>query len=141
MRVEVDAPKGALVHIYRDGQLVRSVTPEEAKALTIPANGAAPEDIQIVVVTRTGEVLSTPAPEPAGAGGGDKPASTGPGSTTGGSSAAPSATPSAGAKRQAASGAGTKQGTKQDTGTNNNGKSGGGKAGQRSSNDTTKSGK
>ena len=62
MRVEVSAPKGALVHVYRDGQLVTSVTPEEAKSLAIPANGAKPEDVQIVVVTRTGDVMSTPAP-------------------------------------------------------------------------------
>ena len=63
LRVEVSAPKGALVHVYRDGQLVRSVTPEEAKALTIPANGATQDDVQIVVVTRTGDVMSTPVPE------------------------------------------------------------------------------
>jgi len=62
MRVEVSAPKGALVHVYRDGQLVTSVTPEEAKSLAIPANGAKPEDIQIVIVTRTGNVMSTPVP-------------------------------------------------------------------------------
>jgi len=59
-----------LVHVYRNGELVRSVTPEEAKTLSIPSNGASAEDVQIVVVTRTGEVLATPATEtPAGTGG------------------------------------------------------------------------
>ena len=67
MRVEVNAPKGALVHVYRDGQLVTSVTPEEAKSLSIAANGARPEDVQIVVVTRTGDVMSTPVPPSADA--------------------------------------------------------------------------
>jgi hypothetical protein len=60
LRVETQAPKGSLVHVYRNGELVKSVTPEEAKALTIPAAGATAEDVQIVVVTRSGEVLSTP---------------------------------------------------------------------------------
>ena len=60
LRVETHAPKGSLVHVYRNGELVKSVTPEEAKALTIPAAGATAEDVQIVVVTRSGEVLSTP---------------------------------------------------------------------------------
>ena len=61
LKVEVVAPKGALVHVYKDGQLVKSVTPEEAKSLSMPANGSSTEDLQVVVVTRTGEVMSTPA--------------------------------------------------------------------------------
>jgi hypothetical protein len=72
-----------LVHVYRNGELVRSVTPEEAKTLAIPSNGASADDVQIVVVTRTGEVLATPATEtPAGTGGtgggsrGDEPSTT-----------------------------------------------------------------
>ena len=68
IRVEVAAPKGALVHVYREGQLVRSVTSDEARMLSIPANGSSQEDVQVVVVTRTGEVLSTPA-SPSGNGG------------------------------------------------------------------------
>jgi hypothetical protein len=78
LRIETQAPKGSLVHIYRNGELVRSVTPEEAKTLAIPANGASADDVQIVVVTRTGEVLATPPTEtPAGTG------ATGPGSSGG----------------------------------------------------------
>jgi hypothetical protein len=70
LRIETQAPKGSLVHVYRNGELVRSVTPEEAKTLSIPSNGASADDVQIVVVTRTGEVLATPATEtPAGTGG------------------------------------------------------------------------
>jgi hypothetical protein len=68
-----------LVHIYRNGELVRSVTPEEAKTLSIPSNGASAEDVQIVVVTRTGEVLATPPAEtPTGTGesSGDKSSTT-----------------------------------------------------------------
>jgi hypothetical protein len=83
LRIETQAPKGSLVHIYRNGELVRSVTPEEAKTLAIPSNGASADDVQIVVVTRTGEVLATPATEtPAGTGGtgggsrGDEPSTT-----------------------------------------------------------------
>jgi hypothetical protein len=60
LRVEVDAPKGALVHVYKDGQLLRSVTPEEAKSLSVPANGSGTDDLQVVVVTRSGDVMSTP---------------------------------------------------------------------------------
>jgi hypothetical protein len=70
LRIETQAPKGSLVHVYRNGELVRSVTPEEAKTLSIPSNGVSADDVQIVVVTRTGEVLATPATEtPAGTGG------------------------------------------------------------------------
>jgi hypothetical protein len=60
LRVEVAAPKGALVHVYKDGQLLRSVTPEEAKSLSVPANGSGTDDLQVVVVTRSGDVMSTP---------------------------------------------------------------------------------
>ncbi|MGA1032263.1 MAG: S8 family serine peptidase, partial [Ilumatobacteraceae bacterium] len=60
LKVEVAAPKGALIHLYRNGQLWKSVTPDEIKKLKIPADGATAEDIQIVVVTRTGAVMSTP---------------------------------------------------------------------------------
>ncbi|NDE67319.1 MAG: hypothetical protein EB062_04370 [Actinobacteria bacterium] len=79
LRIETQAPKGSLVHIYRNGELVRSVTPEEAKTLSIPSNGASAEDVQIVVVTRTGEVLATPPAEtPTGTGesSGDKSSTT-----------------------------------------------------------------
>ena len=61
LRVEVSAPRGALVHVYRDGALVATVNPEQAKNFTMPANGAAPADVQIVVVAPTGEVTATPA--------------------------------------------------------------------------------
>ena len=82
LRIETQAPKGSLVHVYRNGELVRSVTPEEAKTLSIPSNGASAEDVQIVVVTRTGEVLATPATEaPAGTDGTG--GATGPGSSRG----------------------------------------------------------
>ena len=62
LRVAVTAPKGALVHVYHNGALVRSVTAEQAKNLTMVANGAAASEMQFVVVTRTGEVLASPAP-------------------------------------------------------------------------------
>jgi hypothetical protein len=38
------------------------VTAEQAKNLMMPANGAAASEMQFVVVTRTGEVLASPAP-------------------------------------------------------------------------------
>jgi hypothetical protein len=62
LRVAVTAPKGALVHVYHNGVLVRSVTAEQAKNLMMPANGAAVSEMQFVVVTRTGEVSASPAP-------------------------------------------------------------------------------
>ncbi len=49
------------MHVYRDGALVATVNPEQAKNFTMPANGAAPADVQIVVVAPTGEVTATPA--------------------------------------------------------------------------------
>ena len=61
-RIALVAPKGALVHVYHNGALVRSVTAEQAKNLTMAANGAAASEMQFVVVTRTGEVLASPAP-------------------------------------------------------------------------------
>jgi hypothetical protein len=60
IRVETSAPRGALVHVYRNGELVASVSPQAARSLVIPANGASVEGIQVVVVTRTGELMSTP---------------------------------------------------------------------------------
>lgn len=63
LRVAVTAPKGALVHVYRNGALVRSVTAEQAKNLTMVANGAAVSEMQFVVVTQAGEVSASPAPE------------------------------------------------------------------------------
>ncbi|MFM7526347.1 MAG: hypothetical protein ACKO48_07560 [Actinomycetota bacterium] len=146
LRVEVSAPKGALVHIYRDGKLVRSVTPEEAKSLTIPAgnsSGASAEDaVQIVVVTRTGEVLSTPVPagEQGGATGGrgDTPAEQG--GATGGEVTPTTAAARAGAGSGATAkpGANAKPGATAKPGTQSGGKSSSGKAGQRSTTDTVK---
>lgn len=63
LRVEVAAPRGSLVHVYRDGALVATVSPEEAKAFNIPAVGAEPSDVQVVVVTNAGAVMSTPPSE------------------------------------------------------------------------------
>lgn len=67
VKVEVVAPKGSLVHVYKDGQLVKSVTPDEAKSLLIPAQGSSSDDVQVVVVTRTGEVMATSTPTDLGA--------------------------------------------------------------------------
>lgn len=55
------------MHVYRDDVLVKTVTAEEAKSLTIPAQGAVATDVQIVMVTKTGEVLASadPSPSPA----------------------------------------------------------------------------
>ena len=58
----VTAPKGALVHVYHNGALVRSVTAEQAKNLMMPANGAAVSEMQFVVVTQTGDVSASPSP-------------------------------------------------------------------------------
>jgi subtilisin family serine protease len=62
LRVAVTAPKGALVHVYHNGALVRSVTAEQAKNLMMPANGAAVSEMQFVVVTQTGDVSASPSP-------------------------------------------------------------------------------
>jgi hypothetical protein len=62
LRIVLVAPKGALVHVYHNGALVRSVTAEQAKNLTMAANGAAASEMQFVVVTRTGDVSASPAP-------------------------------------------------------------------------------
>ena len=135
MRIEVDAPKGALVHVYRDGQLVKSVTPEEAKSLTIPAAGATKDDVQIVVVTKSGEVMSTPVPANEG-----EPASGEPSSTTtpsAESSPAPATTVPARAARSGAA----KSGAAGRATTPASAKSSTSKSGQRSTSDTTKSGK
>jgi hypothetical protein len=133
LRITVNAPAGALVHVYRDGQLVKSVTPEEAKALTIPAAGATTNDVQLVVVTRTGEVMSTPPPAPQGdsANGGATPTPTSNDTAT--TTTVRAANAAGGRKSPTTSkAAGTKSST---------GKSSSGKAGQRSTSDTTKSGK
>ena len=63
LRIALVAPRGALVHVYHNGALVRSVTAEQAKNLTMAANGAATSEMQVVVVTQTGEVSASPAPE------------------------------------------------------------------------------
>ena len=62
LRIALVAPKGALVHVYHNGVLVRSVTAKQAKNLTMAANGADVSEMQFVVVTRDGEVLASPAP-------------------------------------------------------------------------------
>ncbi|MFM8264531.1 MAG: hypothetical protein ACKOAI_00465, partial [Acidimicrobiia bacterium] len=134
MRIEVNAPKGALVHVYRDGQLVKSVTPEQAKALTIPADGATKDDVQIVVVTKSGEVMSTPVPANEGA-----PADGEPSSTTPSAEATPA--PATTAPARAGKSAGAKSAGAKSAGTKSNGNSSTGKPGQRSTSDTTKSGK
>jgi len=140
MRIEVNAPKGALVHVYRDGQLVKSVTPEEAKALTIPAAGASQDDVQIVVVTKSGEVMSTPVPANEG-----DPVSSEPSTTTAPSAeptpATTTTTPARVAKSAGAKSAGAKSAGAKSAGTRSNGKSSTGKSGQRSTSDTTKAGK
>ena len=69
LRIALVAPRGALVHVYHNGALVRSVTAEQAKNLTMAANGAATSEMQVVVVTQTGEVSASPAPESAPASG------------------------------------------------------------------------
>ena len=63
LRIALVAPRGALVHVYHNGALVRSVTAEQAKNLTMAANGVAASEMQFVVVTQTGEVSASPAPE------------------------------------------------------------------------------
>ena len=135
MRIEVNAPKGALVHVYRDGQLVKSVTPEEAKALTIPAVGATKDDVQIVVVTKSGEVMSTPVPANEGAPADGEPSST----TTPSAEATPA--PATTTPARAAKSAGAKSAGAKSAGTKSNGKSSTGRSGQRSTSDTTKTGK
>ena len=62
LRIAVVAPRGALVHVYHNGALVRSVTAQQAKNLTMAANGAVASEMQFVVVTRNGEILASPAP-------------------------------------------------------------------------------
>jgi len=140
MRIEVNAPKGALVHVYRDGQLVKSVTPEEAKALTIPAAGATTDDVQIVVVTKSGEVMSTPVPANEGVPADGEPSST----TTPSAEATPApatTTPARAAKSGAAKSGAVKSGAAGKATTPASGKSSTGKTGQRSTSDTTKTGK
>jgi len=134
MRIEVNAPKGALVHVYRDGQLVKSVTPEEAKALTIPAAGATKEDVQIVVVTKSGEVMSTPVPANEGAPADGEPSSTTP-------SAAATPAPATTVPARAAKSGVAKSGAAGRATTPASAKSSTSKSGQRSTSDTTKSGK
>jgi len=137
MRVQVDAPRGALVHVYRDGQLVTSVTPDEAKSLTIPANGANPDDVQIVVITRAGDVMSTPVPPSD---------DTSPGAVPSAGSSATGAprvsSPNTTAPRRAAGGnrASNNRPNNKQTVTSNpqTGNSSNGKAGQRSTSDTVK---
>jgi len=135
MRIEVNAPKGALVHVYRDGQLVKSVTPDEAKALTIPAAGATTDDVQIVVVTKSGEVMSTPVPANEGVPADGEPSST----TTPSAEATPA--PATTTPARAAKSAGAKSAGAKSAGTKSNGKSSTGRSGQRSTSDTTKTGK
>ena len=135
MRIEVNAPKGALVHVYRDGQLVKSVTPEEAKALTIPAAGATTDDVQIVVVTKSGEVMSTPVPANEGVPADGEPSST----TTPSAEATPA--PATTTPARAAKSAGAKSAGAKSAGTKSNGKSSTGRSGQRSTSDTSKTGK
>ncbi|MFZ9075854.1 MAG: hypothetical protein ACO20Z_01880 [Ilumatobacteraceae bacterium] len=117
--MEVAAPKGALIHLYRNGQLWKSVTPDEIKKLKIPADGATAEDIQIVVVTRTGAVMSTPIDQEA-----DEQLSAAPSAKSG-------AKASAKAARKAATKTSTKSGKASSTRSRN-------VAGRRSTDDTLK---
>jgi subtilisin family serine protease len=119
LKVEVAAPKGALIHLYRNGQLWKSVTPDEIKKLKIPADGATAEDIQIVVVTRTGAVMSTPIDQEA-----DEQLSAAPSAKSG-------AKASAKAARKAATKTSTKSGKASSTRSRN-------VAGRRSTDDTLK---
>jgi len=142
LRVEVSAPKGALVHVYRDGQLVRSVTPEEAKAMTIPANGATQDDVQIVVVTRTGDVMSTPVPgsgnDSGGAGAGTGPLDTA--TTEPASSVTPPTVANSTRSRNGARTSNARADAARTSPTTtvkpSSGKSAAGRSGQRSTNDT-----
>ena len=144
--VAVTAPRGALVHVYRDGQLVRSVTPEEAKALTIPANGATQDEVQIVVVTRTGEVMSTPVPDSGndttgGAGSTTDPVGAAP-SDSSSSKSSPAVANSTPSSRNAARAGNSRTGAVRSSPTTTvkpvTGKSSTGRSGQRSTNDTVK---
>ncbi|MGA1258564.1 MAG: hypothetical protein ACO3X0_07715, partial [Ilumatobacteraceae bacterium] len=123
LKVEVAAPKGALIHLYRNGQLWKSVTPDEIKKLKIPADGATAEDIQIVVVTRTGAVMSTPIDQEA-----DEQLSAAPSAKSGAKSGAKA---SAKAARKAATKTSTKSGKASSTRSRN-------VAGRRSTDDTLK---
>ena len=142
MRVEVNAPKGALVHVYRDGQLVTSVTPDEAKALAIPANGAKPEDVKIVVVTRTGEVMSTPVPPSDDSSTGAAPSSASPGAASSPTTAPNGEISNTTAPRRSAAGnrAGSNRSNNNQTTTSlpKNANTSPAKTGQRSTSDTVK---
>ena len=58
IRIAVNAPIGSLVHVYRSGRLINSYTRQQARNISIPAKGADPDDVVIVVVARSGRVSS-----------------------------------------------------------------------------------